>query len=145
MGIENKLKLVDENETKSEETDTKDEIQEIMNEIENLKQSMTELPSPKSTEKTSEMSELLDETLDTPEVIDRIEETDMAIQTQKNSAEEGCLTMTLSGSMTLRLQYEYADQAITIGFVDQMLRVELSDGTEFKIPVHQSTHSRKAA
>jgi hypothetical protein len=48
---------------------------------------------------------------------------------------EGSLSLTLSGSMTLRLKYEYNGQDVTIRFVDHCLRVELSDGTEFKIPV----------
>ncbi len=56
------------------------------------------------------------------------------------SKSEGCLSMTLSGQMTLKLKYEFEGQEVTIGFVDQCLKVELSDGTEFKIPV-----KRKAA
>jgi hypothetical protein len=44
--------------------------------------------------------------------------------------------------MTLRLKYEYNGQDVTIRFVDQCLRVELSDGTEFKIPVARETGAR---
>ena len=43
--------------------------------------------------------------------------------------------MTLKGSMTLRLQYEFEGQEVTIGFTDGALRVTLADGTEFKVPV----------
>lgn len=55
---------------------------------------------------------------------------------------EGSLSLTLSGSMTLRLKYEYNGQDVTIRFVDQCLRVELSDGTEFKIPVARTGGAR---
>jgi len=45
------------------------------------------------------------------------------------------LTMSLTGSMTLRLKYEFAGQEVTVGFSDEFLKIELADGTEFKIPV----------
>lgn len=164
MGAENKLKLVDTPEAISAEAQAKDEIDEIMNEIENLKESMTEAPkgkepaAPVSLSQVSEPSEVVESS--EPEVEEPVapsveepeslsepleEEIAMPIQTHKTNEEEGCLTMTLSGKMTLRLQYEYADQGITIGFVDEMLRVELSDGTEFKIPIHKPVSYRKAA
>ncbi len=52
-----------------------------------------------------------------------------------SSADSGCLTLSLQGSMTLKLKYEFEGQEVTLSFNDQFLRVELSDGTEFKIPV----------
>jgi hypothetical protein len=48
---------------------------------------------------------------------------------------EGNLTMTLSGSMTMRLKYECDGQEVTVGFANGALKVQLADGTEFKIPV----------
>lgn len=48
---------------------------------------------------------------------------------------DACCEMTLSGNMTLKLKYAYEGQEVSIGFVDGALRVELTDGTEFKIPV----------
>ncbi len=59
--------------------------------------------------------------------------------------DEGCLTMTLSGQMRLKLRYEFAGQDITVGFNDGALHVELSDGTEFKIPVHRGASRKQAA
>jgi hypothetical protein len=64
--------------------------------------------------------------------------------TQSNSADEqsaqaGSLKMTLSGSMTLKLSYEYEGQEVSIGFADQYLQISLADGTEFKIPVGSRT------
>jgi hypothetical protein len=47
----------------------------------------------------------------------------------------GCLTMKLTGNMTLKLMYEFEGQEVTVGFVDNCLHVSLTDGTEFKIPV----------
>ena len=52
-----------------------------------------------------------------------------------SAADSGCLTLSLQGSMTLKLKYEFEGQEVTLSFNDQFLRVELSDGTEFKIPV----------
>ncbi len=54
-------------------------------------------------------------------------------QSEKNS--DGCLKMTLTGDIELKLNYEIGGQEVTIGFEDQCLQVKLSDGTEFKIPL----------
>jgi len=51
----------------------------------------------------------------------------------------GAVAITLAGNMTLQLSYEYEGQAVTIGFVDGALRLEMTDGTEFKIPVRRSS------
>ncbi|MGK5087409.1 hypothetical protein WDW86_07605 [Bdellovibrionota bacterium FG-2] len=50
-------------------------------------------------------------------------------------SDEGTLSMKLTGNMTLRLQYECFGQEITVSFSGQVFHVQLSDGTEFKIPV----------
>lgn len=64
-----------------------------------------------------------------------------------NSIDESSpsLTMSLTGSMTLRLKYEFAGQEVTVGFTDEYLKVELADGTEFKIPVGRQKALRRAA
>ena len=54
---------------------------------------------------------------------------------QTPPAEEGTLTMTLKGNMTLKLQYDCEGQMVTVGFADGALKIALADGTEFKIPV----------
>lgn len=51
------------------------------------------------------------------------------------SAQEGALTMTLQGSMKLKLNYDFDGQTVAIWFSDGCLKVELANGTEFKIPV----------
>ncbi len=61
-----------------------------------------------------------------------------------NDSKGGHVAVKLSGDMTLRLSYEFEGQEVTIGFTDGSLRVELSDGTEFKIPVRRNP-LRKAA
>lgn len=48
---------------------------------------------------------------------------------------DGSLTMVLSGKMSLRLKYEFGGQEVTLSFGDDALRVQLADGTEFKVPV----------
>ncbi|MGE4106164.1 MAG: hypothetical protein AB7F66_03050 [Bacteriovoracia bacterium] len=52
--------------------------------------------------------------------------------------ESGTLTMNLTGNMTLKLTYEFEGQEVSVCFVDQCLKVELSDGSEFKIPVRRA-------
>jgi hypothetical protein len=54
------------------------------------------------------------------------------------------VSVKLTGDMLLRLSYEFEGQEVLVGFADGALRVELSDGTEFKIPVRRSP-VRKAA
>jgi hypothetical protein len=58
---------------------------------------------------------------------------------------DGALTMTLRGNMTLKLQYETEGQVVSIGFADHALRVQLADGTEFKIPMRARVANRRAA
>lgn len=58
---------------------------------------------------------------------------DSAPKTQAQT--EGELSLQLKGSMTLKIKYDFAGQEVTIGFDDNCLKVQLSDGTEFKIPV----------
>jgi hypothetical protein len=62
--------------------------------------------------------------------------------TMSKSENAGELNMVISGEMTLKLNYQYAGQTVSIRFVDESLRVELTDGTEFKIPVRAA---KKAA
>ena len=61
-----------------------------------------------------------------------------------NDSENGQLSMTLQGSMTLKLKYELEGQEVSVQFSDQTLRVTLADGTEFKIPMRGSKTAKKA-
>jgi hypothetical protein len=56
-------------------------------------------------------------------------------QMKDTDSSEGTLSMTLKGNMTLKLQYDVDGQVVTVGFADGALKIELVDGTEFKIPV----------
>lgn len=63
----------------------------------------------------------------------------------KDQNDEGSLTMTLKGNVTLKLQYEFEGQEVTVGFEGGFLKVVLADGTEFKVPVARARSARKAA
>lgn len=63
---------------------------------------------------------------------------------EKSPANEGSLTLSLSGSMTLKLKYEFEGQEVIVGFKDQFLQVTLADGTEFKVPVGRKTSGKAA-
>ncbi len=59
----------------------------------------------------------------------------MVAEEGEYDTEESALSMTLSGQMKLNLKYAFSGQEVTIRFEDGALKVELSDGTEFKVPV----------
>jgi len=63
----------------------------------------------------------------------------------QQSPDEGSLTISLKGSMTLKLKYEYEGQDVVVGFENGCLNVRLSNGTEFKIPVGTTQSYSKAA
>ena len=52
-----------------------------------------------------------------------------------NDGNPGTLSIQLKGNMTLKLNYEFEGQDVTIGFSEGALRVQLADGTEFKVPM----------
>lgn len=101
------------------------------------------------------------ETLDTPiketEVVKKEISNPNGSGNSNNSTREGelgsptrandtpTLSMTLQGSMTLRLKYEFAGQEVSVGFSDDFFRIELADGTEFKIPVGKQKGLRRVA
>ena len=60
------------------------------------------------------------------------------IMSKEEKGSDGTLSMTLTGNMTLKLKYEFEGQEVTISFVDQSLRVQMTDGTEFKVPVSRN-------
>jgi hypothetical protein len=62
-----------------------------------------------------------------------------------SSGEDASLSMTLTGSMKLKLNYEFGTQSVTISFGDDGFKVQLADGTEFKIPTGAARTQRKAA
>jgi hypothetical protein len=61
------------------------------------------------------------------------EEKPMAKQTKTGSGE---LTLRLSGDMTLNLEYSTGGQFVMVSFADGFLKIELADGTEFKVPMN---------
>lgn len=69
------------------------------------------------------------------------------IPSSSRAPADGKMTLTLSGSINLSLKYDYSGEEVTVGFEDEYLFVELSDGTEFKIPVgkRRSQGSSKSA
>jgi hypothetical protein len=70
---------------------------------------------------------------------------EMTSQNESSDETSPSLTMSLTGSMTLKLKYEFAGQEVTVGFSDEFLKVELADGTEFKIPVGRQKALRRVA
>jgi len=61
------------------------------------------------------------------------------------SRNDGSLTLTLAGNMTLKLKYEFDGQEVTVSFADGSLKVQLADGTEFKVPVGKQKRLRQVA
>ncbi len=48
------------------------------------------------------------------------------------------LSLRVRGSMSVRLDFESAGLGVVIGFEDGCVKVKLSNGTEFKLPVVSS-------
>ncbi|MBL7713999.1 MAG: hypothetical protein JNL01_00940 [Bdellovibrionales bacterium] len=79
--------------------------------------------------------------------------TDTATKTIRSPAEtsfgggestDGTLTMSVAGSMQLKLKYEFDGQEVTLSFSDGALKICLIDGTEFKVPVGRARNLRAA-
>lgn len=85
---------------------------------------------------------LLDEVMNAPAESEDFETGEESMSEPQN---EGCLSMTLTGNMNLKLRYEFEGQEVSVGFKDHYLIVTLSDGTEFKIPVKKAQKHLKAA
>ncbi|MCC7440894.1 MAG: hypothetical protein IT285_04640 [Bdellovibrionales bacterium] len=51
------------------------------------------------------------------------------------AAQEGSLTLSVTGAMTLKLRFEGGEQDVELAMTGDALVVKLSDGTEFRIPV----------
>ena len=63
---------------------------------------------------------------------------------QKENFSENSLSMTVTGQMSLKLNFGYEGQEIFVHFNTDMIHIQFSEGTEFKIPVKRS-HSKKVA
>lgn len=62
---------------------------------------------------------------------------------RERNAHPPSMSLKLTGDILMRLSCEFEGQEVLIGFEDGTLRIEMSDGTEFKIPVRRAV--RKAA
>lgn len=78
------------------------------------------------------------EALEELEEVEQEEEVTMSEAPRRGRSLGSSVSLKLAGEMTLKLSYEFEGQEVTIGFVDGALKVELSDGTEFKIPVRRN-------
>lgn len=152
------------------EAETKDEIAEIMSEIEELQEGIAQASQPGS-EPTAEvvaepaledfgggggdapMEEIL-AALKVEEAENGVfeneanEDSKMAavpMKTRKSleGAEEGNLTLKLSGKMTLTLQYECEGQELNVSFEEGCLFLRMADGTEFKVPLKRGESGPK--
>lgn len=131
------------------EEQTKEEIDEIISEIEDIQK---EVASQTTTDEAAasntleefragETSTPLEETL-LPERSEMPENNVTPFRTSQGTqgadTADGVLTMRLTGNMTLKLSYECGDQEVSVGFYDNCLKVNLADGTEFKIPIRKA-------
>ncbi len=61
-----------------------------------------------------------------------------------NTHEESSLSMSIQGHLTLNLNYGHTGQFISLEFTSEMIRIQLADGTEFKIPNRQRATKKVA-
>jgi len=104
-----------------------------------------ETPTVPEAADEDEDEKLLQEIVETVHESFGEEEESMSTKNTGMNAGDGCLSMTVTGNMTLKLKYDFNGQEVTIGFDDQALKVQLADGTEFKIPVRSMGKHLKAA
>jgi hypothetical protein len=83
----------------------------------------------------------------TPKPELKVVETTPASATVTRTDVPGELTMNLSGSMSLKLKYQFEGQEVFVSFADGTLLVELADGSEIKIPLtpRKTTGKRKVS
>ena len=147
------------------------EIEEILNEIDNLSEDLKDVgdepefvaakpqPTPLHVVKAQVVdapipakmsgSALLDAAIEMDaepqeSSIESFEDEDLGDQPMESNSEEGSLTMTLKGNMTLKLNYECAGQSVTVSFSEDALKIQMADGAEFKIPVHKNSQIKAA-
>jgi hypothetical protein len=63
---------------------------------------------------------------------------------KKENSSENSLSMTVTGQMSLKLNFGYEGQEVLVHFNSDLIHIQFSEGTEFKIPVKRS-QSNKAA
>lgn len=67
------------------------------------------------------------------------------MKTVDKQESDSALSIQLSGAMSVKLKYECDGQEVQISFSDHCLKVQFTDGTEFKIPVARGAKARQAA
>jgi hypothetical protein len=113
--------------------------EEIVTEEEEISAEQDELLDEAETEALDEaVAEEEQAILEEVESAEQEEEVTMA-ETPRRGGNSSTVSLKLTGDMVLRLSYEFEGQDVRIGFSDGALRVELSDGTEFKIPVRRNS------
>ena len=127
----------------------KDDLQEFLNELES-EGSSTPAPAPAAAQTKPELRVVegggadLEGTLEglkeepAPDsLLDQELEKEIGevMDTLKSTPKDGTLSLSLQGTMTLKLSYAQAGQNVTIRFEKDCLFVNLDNGTEFKIPV----------
>jgi len=118
-----------------------DDLAAIEQEAEAAADEITEEPEAITDEElTDEMAGIVDHLNGTENGLGKKEVAVKAAQKTTNrtttaGAEEGSLTLSVSGAMSLKLRYEGGDQEIEVSLAGDALVVRLSDGSEFRIPV----------
>jgi hypothetical protein len=67
------------------------------------------------------------------------------VNTAPTGTSDNALSMTVTGQMSLKLNFQYEGQEVWVHFNSESIRVEFSDGTEFKIPVKRARSLKKVA
>lgn len=124
------------------------ELEDVLEEVQDELEKATEEDELLDESETEALDVAVAEAEEAALLADKSEEEEVpmseAPRRGRSNAEQPSVSVKLTGEMLLRLSYEFEGQEVLIGFSDGALRVELSDGAEFKIPVRR-TPARKAA
>jgi hypothetical protein len=66
---------------------------------------------------------------------------------QSGNSSDNSLSMTVTGQMSLKLNFEYEGEEVLVNFDSDKIHIQFSEGTEFKIPLKhmKRNRSKKAA
>lgn len=113
------------------------DLDKIMQEIANEEKALTAAPAATETE-----TETVEATVH-PIPSAKAGKMKEAIST--NTEEKQSLTLELTGSINLKLRFASGERSIEIECLDDMMVCRMADGTEFRVPVGQSSSKKTAA
>jgi DNA repair exonuclease SbcCD ATPase subunit len=139
-----------EEETANSEEETANSEEETANSEEETANSEEEAANSEEQTTNSEEETTTDVTTETQNQVNVSNESTISKVTpqmktpQKENSSDNSLSMTVSGQMSLKLNFEVEGQEILVQFNTDMIHIQFSEGTEFKIPLKRGQFKKAA-